>query len=258
MNPYSSTYKDSKPPEFPRPSSSLSKNVLKNRMVVKTKANTLEVGSGSLLTLKNQESSKSLYENNTTQSHIKNGVFLESSLMSLQSLNEETSVCTMETTSKLMQYAKLNIMKSKSLHIPGAEFNMSNEKAKDSQIAQKDMNKKQNKKGIPHMSLLPTKRNGQDGTTIHDLIEMVVSGEIEFCYLLPDHMHSKYGLQVSSIAPSDLRESITLSRQGVTYFNNFSSELVSLTDYMREYSLYHQLIAIAVFGKFRLWYGAVI
>lgn len=91
---------------------------------------------------------------------------------------------------------------------------------------------------------------------MEDAVELILSGEKEFCYLEAVDPDDAYRLVLSFNDVSkktDPGKYITLSANGVVRYYEDGMDSVSLRSYLREYKFYYQLMQIPVIGQFRKW-----
>jgi hypothetical protein len=268
MNPATSntpSKNDSRPPDFPRPSSATSKTNLRNRMTARITNQSIGNESNNTLKVRDQPDSHllNIHRGNTQSNEV---ISIKTSLpipTSPLPKEEKTSnkLIPIKSSNNISKeiygsITKASIIKSHTVNIPGATYLHSKTTSQQTNIEKETINKDESNEQTNQHIDIPLKylKTSNNDLSINEILHMISSGQIEFCYLYPNP-HEKYSYIASLTAPlEEHSKKITLSQYGITFFDSNDVEYVSLQDYMKEHDLYNKLQQISVVGKFRLWY----
>jgi hypothetical protein len=284
---------ESEPPSFPRPSSSIARSRLKNRLISKNPA---AVQNQKLLPtppqhdrddefrhqLRHDNDHDHYYGNDggSVSSRHYRGGYLDApsqvgALPQQDSINDsqysvrfgstdviesfalggggdDESVAKHQPSDDNTRYLHSKIIPSHSLYVPGYESTVPRPP-----IVQQSQSGTIGSNNDPSIVVLSTAYGKSfQSDAMEDAVELILSGQKEFCYLKEVDPDDQYRLVLSfSSVSSEANPGryTTLSAKGVVRYYDGGMDSVSLREYLREYKYYYRLREIPVIGQFRLW-----
>jgi hypothetical protein len=261
--------KESKPPDFPRPSSAVARSRLQNRLVKKTNVPSIPPAAASnaqnVAHMRKEMASIIKSRNNYSHDWESSEGRMESIAASelpvqavlgssawpdeadADSLLHEDSI-----TESSIIHMRSSIIKSHSLVVPGMESLVLQRSVVNDSFTDysHDLNP-------PHDVSL-TSSNFMKVISHHQgidqAIQLIISGQQEFCYLEPIDPSNPYRLHVAC-TPKDKSsvKYITLSKTGIVRYGWGEPDRISLREFVREYYLFHMAIKIPFMKKFWKW-----
>ena len=281
-----------RPPEIPKPSSSISSatNKLKNRLIFGTSKlpinnNGTEIDSPSILlgpaTLKgfgedqfdiadglDQSRSiagiaaSSMWSENTFTRNLHNSSILTGRIQQHAGIQHQKSIVgKSQTTNKLHSQTNPLPVPGRSQSTIANKSNItkksitpySTNKLNSYYDAKRSRKEKLNSNIMPHLSL-SQQYHDNDWS---DVASSIAFNETEFCYIQPNQSDQyKFSLQDNYSSKNILKNDFTtISKYGILRSSVITgqSEMISHEDMLVEQNIYHQLIQLRVFKQFRLW-----
>ena len=265
---------ESEPPSFPRPSSSLARSRLKNRLVLsKVSVN----GRDSKLPNPPEKDQDEEFRHQIDR--VPDRSRLDVTASDIQHPNQrpadsqysvrfgstdvvesfgwshadDNPSSQLQSTDPRIAHLHSKIIESHSLYVPGYESTM----PRPSIVQQKDNMDDYDDNDSRSIVLTAAYGKSFRNNDMEDAVQLILSGKKEFCYLEEVDPDDCYRLVLSLDNVSKENQQgryITLSANGVVRYCGGVIDQVSLREYLREYKYYYQLRNISVFGQYRKWY----
>lgn len=256
--------KESKPPDFPRPSSAVARSRLQNRLVKKTNITSVPHNNGqnavyvrreiaSIMKSKINDSHDWEYNDGRVESVVAGEPPVHAVVGSSAWPDEiETSIQSDSITESSIMHMKSSIIKSHSLEVPGMESLVLQRSAVNESYSDysEDMTLSYDV-SLTSSNFMKVISHHQG---IDQAIQLIVSGQQEFCYLEPIDPSNPYRLHVACTPKNkSSAKYITLSKTGIVRYGWGEPDRISLREFVREYYLYHMAIKIPFMKKFWKW-----
>lgn len=282
---------ESEPPSFPRPSSSIARSRLKNRLISKSFASPNK----GLLPLppkhdrddefrhqirhdqesqlyRNDNDNDSILTTHETQHQQQHQESVSDSQYSVRfgstdvvesfAWGGEDSVVYKQQDQEhdhdaenvKMNYLHSKIIPSYSLYVPGYESTV----PRPPMVQQVEESNTQSDHDPSTVILSSAYGKSFQSNDMEVAVDLILSGKKEFCYLQEVDPDDQYRLVLSfNNVSKETRPGryITLSANGIVRYYEGGMDSVTLREYLREYKYYYRLIKIPVIGQFRKWYN---
>ena len=266
---------ETEPPAFPRPSSSIARSRLKNRLVSKHFNRNVHLPapptnneedefrhrtqfdhfSSSEVGGNYQPSHQSFRSDFGSQQSIQ---FENSDVVESFGFRDENKLINQHQHRGISHTAEDNrvnhlhskIIQSHSLYVPGYESTIPNVKN-----AAENASSESQENGST-IVLSSSFAHSVNSEAMHEAVTLILSGKKEFCYLKEIDPDDPYKLVLSlHETPSEIQSGryITLSSNGIIRNCNGETDRVTLKQYLREYKIFYRLRQIPVIGQFRKW-----
>jgi hypothetical protein len=280
---------ESEPPNFPRPSSSIARSRLKNRLISKSTAspnkNRLPVPpkhdrDDEFRHQIHLEQDSRVYQNdndnegisvqpmpNETQHHQPQQDVVSESQYSIRfgstdvvesfdwggvEQDDTPGVVQPQECHMTASHLRSRIIPSHSLYVPGYESTVPRPP-----VVQQMEDSNAHSEHDPSIVVLSSAYGKSfRSDDMEDAVELILSGKKEFCYLEEVDPDDAYRLVLSlNNVTKETRPGryITLSANGIVRYYEGGMDSVTLREYLREYKYYYRLISIPVIGQFRKW-----
>ena len=259
-----------RPPEFPRPSSSIARSKLKSHMGLKNiMANRSNSGKISKLTVPLKSLVFSNNEHTMIGQRSNDIVFIDNQRRGdINNINDFSMIS--EISSAWQE--SINISENSTLNKQKRtdEFVKNNSRyhnENSSNIVSMDISRKFNAV-IPHLPthtphckpLSKTDPSNKDIFIVAQLpgieyvANLIINGTVEFCYVTTEPSNPYRFVVIDKPEDKQMETFVTFSKVCVSRITPGSVEHVPLHDFIREYSVYHGLMNIRLFKHFKAWY----
>lgn len=235
----------SQPPSFPRPSSSVARSRLQNRLVFSSTNNTKKA----------KQKSDRVHEEEKPPSEpavlsTQESVYHESAaeMAPIPTNDAVVSALSLEAEPSMIAESSLHMslfLRNSTSVIPGA----------DSLISSAIPNQVDD---LSHSSHCNPSVINFSSASLTEAIEHIIRGDVEYLYLEASPSNPYELSLCSSTRHIDKSNFIILSRHGITRYREQDSDFVTFREFFREYTTYHKIITMPTFGTLRKWYTRVL